>query len=299
MSSTREESAPNDSLNSVRIAHASSLSARIPGLSRLALCRRHECRLRPNSSGQHVRTIRDPARRRRVHRPSAPPHSTLCMPERRRPHRRGQRPYKRPTNAEPQPSPIRTAMEIRRISTPEGTTGATIGSFRRDRLKTHPTRHAGKTSLRIHPETRRVTAAEMTSVTRHRMPSLRDARSISRGRTTSTTVTAAAIAVTAVAAGATAPDSRRSPSSPIAKRGWFDRSRDGGFIRRAGNSYLAEPATRGCHRMWSGGNLRRSGDLVVATSGRDHRHRALLVDMLHDQWRPRRRSRPSAPTSSR
>jgi transcription termination factor Rho len=61
--------------------------------------------------------------------------------------------------------------------------------------------------------------------------------------------------------------------------GWFDSGRDGGYIRRAGNSYLAEPgdAFVGVHtvRQYA---LRR-GDAVVATTGRDARGRLTVVDI--------------------
>jgi transcription termination factor Rho len=61
--------------------------------------------------------------------------------------------------------------------------------------------------------------------------------------------------------------------------GWFDPSRDGGFIRRASNSYLADPGD-----AWVPPHLvrqvgLRQGDLVTATSGRDHRNRHVLVEV--------------------
>ena len=61
--------------------------------------------------------------------------------------------------------------------------------------------------------------------------------------------------------------------------GWFDPSRDGGFIRRAGNSYLADPADAWVppHVVRQAGL--RQGDLVVATSGHDHRHRHVMVEV--------------------
>ena len=62
--------------------------------------------------------------------------------------------------------------------------------------------------------------------------------------------------------------------------GWFDPSRDGGFIRRAANSYLADPADAWVpsHVVRQAGL--RQGDLVVATSGRDHRHRHVMVEVI-------------------
>jgi transcription termination factor Rho len=62
--------------------------------------------------------------------------------------------------------------------------------------------------------------------------------------------------------------------------GWFDPSRDGGFIRRAQNSYLAEPgdAYVGPHLVRQYG-LRR-GDIIAASTGRDHRGRPAVVELL-------------------
>ena len=74
------------------------------------------------------------------------------------------------------------------------------------------------------------------------------------------------------------------PPTPIVAdtetQGWFDPSRDGGFIRRAANSYLAESgdAYVAPHLVRQYG-LRR-GDIIVATSGRDHRGRPAVVDLL-------------------
>jgi transcription termination factor Rho len=61
--------------------------------------------------------------------------------------------------------------------------------------------------------------------------------------------------------------------------GWFDTNRDGGFIRRAGNSYLNEHGD-----AWVPPNLVRQaglkrGDTVEATTGRDHRNRVVCVDI--------------------
>ena len=62
--------------------------------------------------------------------------------------------------------------------------------------------------------------------------------------------------------------------------GWFDSSRDGGFIRRAANSYLADAgdAYVAPHVVRQHG-LRR-GDTIVASTGRDHRGRSAVVDVL-------------------
>jgi transcription termination factor Rho len=62
--------------------------------------------------------------------------------------------------------------------------------------------------------------------------------------------------------------------------GWFESSRDGGFIRRAANSYLADAGdayvSPNLVRQYG---LRR-GDTIVATTGRDHRGRSAVVELL-------------------
>jgi transcription termination factor Rho len=62
--------------------------------------------------------------------------------------------------------------------------------------------------------------------------------------------------------------------------GWFDPSRDGGFIRRATNSYLAETgdAYVAPHVVRQHGL--RKGDTIVASTGRDHRGRPSVVEVL-------------------
>jgi transcription termination factor Rho len=61
--------------------------------------------------------------------------------------------------------------------------------------------------------------------------------------------------------------------------GWFDPSRDGGFIRRAASSYLAEQGD-----AWIPPHLvrqfaLRQGDSVFATTGHDHRGRVVVVEV--------------------
>jgi transcription termination factor Rho len=74
------------------------------------------------------------------------------------------------------------------------------------------------------------------------------------------------------------------PATPIIAdsetTGWFDASRDGGFVRRAANSYLADAgdAYVAPHLVRQYG-LRR-GDTIVASTGRDHRGRSAVVDLL-------------------
>jgi transcription termination factor Rho len=61
--------------------------------------------------------------------------------------------------------------------------------------------------------------------------------------------------------------------------GWFDASRDGGFVRRASESYLPSPSDAFVppHLVRQIG-LRR-GDTVQATVGRDHRGRMVVADV--------------------
>ena len=73
--------------------------------------------------------------------------------------------------------------------------------------------------------------------------------------------------------------------------GWFDPARDGGFIRRARHSYLADAGDAYVPphivRQYA---LRKSDDLIEATTGRDPRGRTA-------RRRSRRRSTASDPTS--
>jgi transcription termination factor Rho len=62
--------------------------------------------------------------------------------------------------------------------------------------------------------------------------------------------------------------------------GWFDPSRDGGFIRRAANSYLNDPSDAWVTPQVMRQHGLRQGDLVAATTGPDQRHRVVVVDVL-------------------
>ena len=62
--------------------------------------------------------------------------------------------------------------------------------------------------------------------------------------------------------------------------GWFDPSRDGGFIRRAANSYLAEAGDAYVAPQIVRQYALRRGDIIVASTGRDHRGRSAVVDLL-------------------
>ena len=61
--------------------------------------------------------------------------------------------------------------------------------------------------------------------------------------------------------------------------GWFDVSRDGGFVRRAQNSYLGEPGDAWVQPAQMRQFGLRRGDNIVATTGKDHRGRIVLVDV--------------------
>ncbi|HEX2778829.1 MAG TPA: transcription termination factor Rho [Gemmatimonadaceae bacterium] len=75
----------------------------------------------------------------------------------------------------------------------------------------------------------------------------------------------------------------RGPAVPIVAdgetTGWFDQGRDGGYIRRAGGSYLAEPGDAFVPmQMMRQIGLRR-GDLLEATTGRDQRGRTVVAEI--------------------
>jgi transcription termination factor Rho len=81
-----------------------------------------------------------------------------------------------------------------------------------------------------------------------------------------------------------APAQHHGPPVPVVAdgetAGWFDPARDGGYIRRAVNSYLADPgdAYMPTHIIRQFG-IRR-GDAVMATVGRDQRGRVTVVDVV-------------------
>ena len=61
--------------------------------------------------------------------------------------------------------------------------------------------------------------------------------------------------------------------------GWYDPQRDGGFIRRAANSYLAEPGDAYVSMQVARQYMLRRGDGVRATTGHDHRSRVVVVEV--------------------
>lgn len=62
--------------------------------------------------------------------------------------------------------------------------------------------------------------------------------------------------------------------------GWFDPSRDAGFIRRAGASYLEEQGDAYVPAYLARQHGLRKSDLVRASTGRDHRGRPTCVEIL-------------------
>ncbi|HEY7893328.1 MAG TPA: transcription termination factor Rho [Gemmatimonadaceae bacterium] len=77
--------------------------------------------------------------------------------------------------------------------------------------------------------------------------------------------------------------SNGSPPQPIVAdgtiTGWFDSSREGGFVRRADDSYLPMPGDPFVSPLMVRQFALRRGDLIEATTGRDHRGRVTLVEL--------------------
>ncbi|MDQ3673099.1 MAG: transcription termination factor Rho [Gemmatimonadota bacterium] len=75
----------------------------------------------------------------------------------------------------------------------------------------------------------------------------------------------------------------RAPLAPVIAdgetTGWFDPQREGGFVRRAANSYLADPGDAYVHTQVARQYMLRRGDLILATTGHDHRNRVVVVDI--------------------
>ncbi|MFL5557083.1 MAG: transcription termination factor Rho [Gemmatimonadaceae bacterium] len=76
---------------------------------------------------------------------------------------------------------------------------------------------------------------------------------------------------------------QRAPVAPIVPdgetTGWFDPQREGGFVRRAANSYLAEPGDAYVPTQIMRQYMLRRGDQIFATTGHDHRNRIVVVDV--------------------
>ena len=80
-------------------------------------------------------------------------------------------------------------------------------------------------------------------------------------------------------------DHQQQPQAPAAivasgeTKGWFEPSRDGGFVRRATNSYLAEPGDAWVPPQIVRQLALRKSDLIDATVGRDQRGRLTVVEV--------------------
>ena len=74
-----------------------------------------------------------------------------------------------------------------------------------------------------------------------------------------------------------------SPPQPVVAdgtiTGWFDSTREGGFVRRADDSYLPMPGDPFVSPFLVRQFSLRRGDLIEATTGRDHRGRITLVEL--------------------
>ena len=74
------------------------------------------------------------------------------------------------------------------------------------------------------------------------------------------------------------------PSQPVSvdaeSEGWFDTSRDAGFIRRAANSYLADPADVYIPPALVKQFSLRRGDLLRVAYGKDQRGRPVAAELL-------------------
>ncbi len=75
----------------------------------------------------------------------------------------------------------------------------------------------------------------------------------------------------------------RQPVAPIVpdgeSTGWYDPQRDGGFIRRAANSYLSVPGDAYLPPNLARQYGLRRGDALLATTGRDHRGRVVVAEI--------------------
>ena len=83
---------------------------------------------------------------------------------------------------------------------------------------------------------------------------------------------------------------QQQPPQPIVVtsevRGWFEPSRDGGYVRRAGSSYLAEPGDPWIPpHLFRQYGLRRS-DLINAGVGYDHRGRPVVAEIREINEKP-------------
>ena len=85
------------------------------------------------------------------------------------------------------------------------------------------------------------------------------------------------------AVGGNEPGFERPPQAPLAVEGtmtgWFDAARDGGYLRRAVNSYLPDPTDPFLPPALVRLHQLRRGDKLEVTYGRDHRGRYVVVEV--------------------
>ncbi|MCC6316483.1 MAG: transcription termination factor Rho [Gemmatimonadaceae bacterium] len=201
------------------------------------------------------------------------------MPERRRPHRRSRRSYKRPPNADPnsEPNPYRdgeTDETAENTTTAEAVSDA-IGETGGDGGGGEVVAEAPPPA-EIQPGNVAPAGPQGGSPPNHHQRQdfprndgdyqQRNGRRNRRHR------------------GRRGRDNQQTPQVPVVAdgetTGWFDTNREGGFVRRANNSYLNENGDAWVppHLMRQAG-LRR-GDTVTCSTGRDHRGRVVCVDVL-------------------
>ena len=63
--------------------------------------------------------------------------------------------------------------------------------------------------------------------------------------------------------------------------GWFDSSRDGGYVRRAANSYLVDAGDAWVPAQLIKQHALRRGDLIAAQTGHDNRGRVIACEITH------------------
>jgi transcription termination factor Rho len=188
------------------------------------------------------------------------------MNERRRPHRRGRgpRPFGRPP-AEPagEPNPYRDTSP--QVSTPDGDGGPTTSTPPAPQSQGDD-QGGGTAGGATQPYQRQQGGGGQPQFNGNSNGRRNNRRNRGRGGGGPRREQQPAVVVPVVADGETA--------------GWFDAAREGGFIRRAANSYLAEPGDAFVPPQTVRQFAIRRGDSLVATTGRDNRGRTTVIDVL-------------------
>ena len=218
------------------------------------------------------------------------------MNERRRPPRRGRGPRSsaRPVIEQGEPNPYReVASRIRRRSGGAGAAdraraasraAATRRRAELRRARAHRRRHRSRRHRRRPPPRcprRAPTAPTRRSVERPARGRLSGATErTARPPESWTRTTRPGSAPGTGRASARRGIPRRCSSSRRARRrGWFDPARDGGFIRRAQASYLADAGDAYVPPLLVRQHALRKSDLVAGTTGRDPRGRTALIEI--------------------